>query len=37
MKNKITYDEKLKIIVHMIMSGYLTENQIRAIVKRGVL
>ncbi len=37
MKKHITYNEKIDIIVHLIMNGYLTENQIKTIIKRGIL
>lgn len=35
MKRYITENDKLDILVHLIMNGYLTENQIRTIIKRG--
>ena len=36
MKNKyISEQEKKKIIEHLIQKGYLTQNQIRALKKRG--
>lgn len=31
----ITSEEKLNIIVHLIVNSYLTENQIKTIIKRG--
>ena len=34
-KEYITNEEKLNIIVHLIVNGYLTKNQIKAIIKRG--
>lgn len=35
MKKYITENEKLDILVHLIMNRYLTKNQIKAIIKRG--
>lgn len=34
-KRYITENEKLDILVHLIAKGYLTKNQIKAIIKRG--
>ena len=28
-------NEKIDILVHLIVNGYLTKNQIKAIIKRG--
>ena len=39
MENKkaiITNEEKINIIVKLILKGFLTENQIKSIIKRGV-
>ena len=35
-KEYITIEEKLNIIVHLIVNGFLTKNQIKTIIKRGV-
>ncbi len=37
MRKTLTYNDKVDIIVHLMVNGYLTKNQIKTILKRGVI